>query len=292
MPPLLSGGLPSLFKSPAGQMTLIGVAVCVAGIALCGWAGMSKERELTDSVKKESVREFNFSLGLLVALVAGIASACINFAITNEEPISLLAFERGAAQHWKNSATMAIFLTTGGLTNIGWCLLLNVRNRTTSDYVDAKGASLPANYVLCLLAGLIAYSEFFFYGMAESQMGKYSFTNLPIHLAFIIVFSNFWGFLFAEWKGTSGRTRADRLGPGRARDLDGVHGIRESAQHGFGAGQPRRRDRVLCRGDEAEVCARVACLAPRLIGREGEALWNSHAEHRRRPRPPRGTTCR
>jgi len=208
LPPLVSGTLPTLLASPSGQMTLVGVAVCVAGIALCGWAGMSKERELPDTVKKESVREYNFVLGLTVALVAGVASACINFAITNDEPISRLAYDRGAPQLWKNGATMAIFLTAGGLTNIAWCLLLNFRNRTLHDYGNAHGASLAANYALCLLAGLIAYAEFFFYAIAESQMGKYSFTNLPIHLAFIIVFSNVWGFLFNEWKGTGIRTRS------------------------------------------------------------------------------------
>jgi L-rhamnose-H+ transport protein len=208
LPPLVSGTLPALIASRSGQMTLVGVAVCLAGIALCGWAGMSKERELPDTVKKESVREYNFVLGLSVALMAGIASACINFAITNDEPIALLAIDRGAKQLWKNGATMAMFLTAGGMTNIAWCLLLNVRNRTLRDYASAHGAPLSANYVLCVLAGLIAYSEFLFYGMAESQMGKYSFTNLPIHLAFIIVFSNVWGFLFNEWKGTGFRTRA------------------------------------------------------------------------------------
>jgi L-rhamnose-H+ transport protein len=35
-----------MFTQPAGQAVLAGIAVCLAGIAVCGWAGMSKEAEL------------------------------------------------------------------------------------------------------------------------------------------------------------------------------------------------------------------------------------------------------
>ena len=37
-------------------------------------------------------------------------------------------------------------------------------------------------------------------------MGKYDFSSCTIHMAFIIVFSNIWGLIFREWKGSSRRT--------------------------------------------------------------------------------------
>ena len=43
--------------------------------------------------------------------------------------------------------------------------------------------------------------------MGESQMGDFSFSSWPIHMAFIIVLSNVWGLVFREWKGTSRRTK-------------------------------------------------------------------------------------
>ena len=43
--------------------------------------------------------------------------------------------------------------------------------------------------------------------MGESQMGDYSFSSWPIHLAFVIALSNVWGLLLQEWKGTSARTK-------------------------------------------------------------------------------------
>jgi L-rhamnose-H+ transport protein len=45
-----------------------------------------------------------------------------------------------------------------------------------------------------------------FYGMGTTKMGRYNFSSWTIHMAFIIVFSNIWGLLFREWKGTSRRT--------------------------------------------------------------------------------------
>jgi high-affinity Fe2+/Pb2+ permease len=57
------------------------------------------------------------------------------------------------------------------------------------------------------LAGTVAYSEFFFYGLATPHMGKLSFTNLPVHVALCVVLGSLWGIVFGEWKGTSKRTR-------------------------------------------------------------------------------------
>jgi L-rhamnose-H+ transport protein len=45
-----------------------------------------------------------------------------------------------------------------------------------------------------------------FYGMGEPKMGKFDFAAWTVLMALIIVFSNIWGLIFREWKGTSWRT--------------------------------------------------------------------------------------
>jgi len=200
--------LNELLSSLSGQWTLAGLAVAVAGIALCAWAGLLKERDLTSAKLRESVSEFSLGKGLVVALLAGVMSSCVNFAITDTEPIALRAAALGTDPFWGNNVTMAVFLTAGAASNILWCLALNVAKGTTSDYVRTRDVPLVRNYLWCILAGMIAYSEFFFYGVAAPQMGRFSFTNLPIHLAMVIVFSNIWAIAFAEWKGTNCRTKA------------------------------------------------------------------------------------
>ena len=52
------------------------------------------------------------------------------------------------------------------------------------------------------LAGITWYLQFMFYGMGTTQMGAYDFASWSIHMAFIIIFSNMWGLILKEWKGS------------------------------------------------------------------------------------------
>ena len=59
--------------------------------------------------------------------------------------------------------------------------------------------------MLCMIAGVLWYFQFFFYGMGATQMGKYDFASWTLHMAFIIITSNAIGLLTNEWKGCSKR---------------------------------------------------------------------------------------
>jgi len=206
IPPIFKGEFPVLLSSASGLVTLAGVGVCLAGIAVCGKAGVSKERELSSEEKKAAIREFDFMKGVWVAIFAGIMSACMAFAIQAGKPIAKLAAETGTRELWQNTPVFIVILAGGFTTNFIWCAILNVRNKTARDYVNAGDASLAINYVLSALAGITWYLQFMFYGMGTTQMGRYDFSSWTIHMAFIIVFSNMWAILFHEWKGSSRRT--------------------------------------------------------------------------------------
>lgn len=206
VPPVFKHEFGSLLSATSGQVTLIGVLVCLVGIAVCGKAGLSKEGELSTDEKKASITEFSFVKGLWVAIFAGIMSACMAFAIDAGQPLSKLAADKGTPALWQNSPLFIVIFAGGFTTNFIWCVILNIRNRSAKDYVSSPGASLLANYVFAALAGIIWYCQFMFYGMGTTQMGHYGFSSWTIHMAFIIVFSNLWGLAFHEWKGTSKRT--------------------------------------------------------------------------------------
>ncbi len=206
IPPVFQGKIVAIARSLSGQVTLGGVVVCLAGIAVCGLAGVAKERELTTEAKQASIEEFNFVKGVWVAVFAGIMSACMAFAIAAGKPIAELAVARGVPALWQNTPVFVVILAGGFTTNFIWCTILNMRNRTADDYVNGKGGSLAANYFFSALAGTTWYMQFMFYGMGTTQMGAYDFSSWTIHMAFIIVFSNLWGLAFREWRGTSGKT--------------------------------------------------------------------------------------
>lgn len=203
IPPLVKFELPLMAVTHAGQVLLLGVLVCMAGIALCARAGLAKERELPEEKKRAVIGEFRFFKGLWVAIFAGIMSSCMAYGFQAAKPIADLAHQWGTADILKDIACLPVILAGGFTTNLVWCLLLGVRNRTARDYVAAPQRALLNNYVFSALAGVTWYLQFFFYSMGTTKMGKYDFSSWIIHMAFIIVFSNLWGLYFREWKGTS-----------------------------------------------------------------------------------------
>jgi L-rhamnose-H+ transport protein len=206
VPPLFTGGAAGLFLTFSGWIVLLGMMVCLAGIAVCGYAGILKERELTDEQKRQAIKEFALTKGVAVAVFAGIMSACMAFAISAGQPIAQAALSVGTPSLYQNNPVFIFAMGGGFTTNFIWCLILNIKNKSLGDYRKGPVGQSLLNYALAASGGVIWYLQFFFYGMGTTQMGKYDFASWTIHMAFIIVFSNFWGLAFHEWKGSSRRT--------------------------------------------------------------------------------------
>lgn len=198
--------------SGSGLILLIGVSVTIAGIAVIGYAGSLRAKNMSEEEKKAAVKDFALGRGLAVALLAGVMSACFNLGLQAGEPLVV----EGANELFKTlPATMMV--TLGGfLTNATYCLFQNVKNHTFADYANVK-VLLP-NVLLCALAGVLWYSQFFGLGMGKSFLA-----GSPVMLAFSwsilmalnVVFSNVWGIILREWKG-AGRTTAIVLVVGMA----------------------------------------------------------------------------
>ncbi|XWW48386.1 L-rhamnose/proton symporter RhaT [Fibrella sp. USSR17] len=202
VPPIYMGTIGQLASTVSGQFVLLGVAVCVLGIGICGLAGMMKEKHLTDEEKKAVITEFDIRKGLLVAIFSGVLSACFAFGQTAGQPIAELAVKHGTDPLFMNNATLVIILLGGLTTNAIWTIYLNIKNRTYTDYTN-HSVPIWTNIFFCALAGFTWYFQFFFYGMGDSQMGAYRFSGWTLHMAFIIAFSSFWGLYLNEWKGAN-----------------------------------------------------------------------------------------
>ena len=194
-----------MLSTEGGRMVLGGVLVCLAGIAICGWAGVMKEKELPEHEKRKSVAEFSLIKGLFVATISGILSACFNFGIEAGKPMAEVAVARGYNPLFQNNVTYVVLLWGGLTSNFVWCIILNLRNRTFRDYINTK-APLTTNYLFCALAGVTWFLQFFFYGMGESKLGNGA-SSWILHMAFIILVSNMWGVFLKEWKGVGKSTR-------------------------------------------------------------------------------------
>jgi L-rhamnose-H+ transport protein len=202
-----------LASSHWGQLVLAGIFICVIGIIICGRAGTLKERDLNKegAVANEN-KDYRFGMGIFVAIVSGVLSACFAFGIDAGADMANAANAAWReANHitdsanflYKNNVTYIVILWGGLTTNFIWCMILNARNKTFGNYTDSK-TPLLKNYIFSALAGTTWFLQFFFYGMGESKLGNGA-SSWILHMAFIILVANMWGIVLKEWKTVSNK---------------------------------------------------------------------------------------
>ncbi len=189
---------------PGGQLVLIGVLVCLIGIAISGTAGWRKEKELSPEQTQASVQEFSLIKGLIIATISGILSSFFNFGIEAGKPMAEEAVKAGFNPLFQNNVTFVVILWGGLTTNIVWTTILNLKNKTYGNFVDLKKPLLN-NYFFAALAGTTWFLQFFFYGMGESKLGNGA-SSWILHMSTIILTANMWGLYNKEWKGVSAKT--------------------------------------------------------------------------------------
>jgi len=239
MPPIFSGVFVSqVLGSTSGRVILLGIFVCLLGIAVAGLAGIYKERAMSPEQQRATIKEFDLRKGLLVATLSGVMSGCFAYGLAAGNPIKSLTLQHGTPTLWQGLPGLVVVLIGGFTTNFLWCLGLNIRNQSGYQYfsptarktavpydetivetaIDAPSRELVehipgsirnapqsvpmlANYLLCMLAGTTWYFQFFFYTMGETQLGRFGFSSWTLHMASITIFSTIWGLGLKEWKG-------------------------------------------------------------------------------------------
>lgn len=197
-----------MISSNWGLTVLGGLLLCIIGIVVSGKAGVMKEKEM-----KAVSAEYKFALGMTVAIVSGILSACFNFGLEAGQSLANAANAVWVASHpgegeflYRNNVVYVVLLWGGLTTNFIWCMVLNFRNKTFGDYTN-RYTPLLKNYLFSALAGTMWFLQFFFYGMGESKLGNGA-SSWILHMAFIILIANVWGLVLREWKGVGKKTNA------------------------------------------------------------------------------------
>ncbi len=208
IPALLAGR--NLFEGE-GLILLIGVSVAIAGIAVIGFAGSLRAKNMTEEQKKAAVKDFALGKGLLVALLAGVMSACFSLGLDAAEPIRLAALELGSDALYAGLPAILLITFGGFLTNAVYCLYQNVKNKTLTDYTKVSGKVLANNLLFTALAGILWYSQFFGLTLGKSYFAEGSIMmafSWSILMSLNVTFSNVWGILLKEWKGVKSTTIA------------------------------------------------------------------------------------
>jgi L-rhamnose-H+ transport protein len=193
-----------MLSHTGGQLVLIGVVICLAGIAIMGKSGMMKEREIAGNGSRPADQEFSIVKGLIIAVISGVLSSFFNFGIEAGKPMAEAAVAAGFNPLFQNNVTFVVLLWGGLTTNLVWTTILNLKNRTYGNFVD-KRTPLVRNYLFSALAGTMWFMQFFFYGMGESKLGNGA-SSWILHMSTIILTANMWGVYRKEWKSVSPRT--------------------------------------------------------------------------------------
>lgn len=201
-----------LFSSSWGQLVLVGLLLCIVGIIICGKAGTMKDKDLSGAKVDASGSEYKIKLGLILAVISGVLSACFSFGIEAGASMGEVANNVWKAANpgqgeflFRNNVIFVVILWGGLTTNLIWCMILNARNKSFGDYTNKK-TPLLKNYLFCALAGTTWFLQFFFYGMGESKMGNGA-SSWILHMSFIILVANMWGIISKEWNGVRKKTR-------------------------------------------------------------------------------------
>jgi L-rhamnose-H+ transport protein len=194
-----------MLASSGGQLVLLGVLVCLIGIAICGKAGMMKEGELSEEQQKASVSEFSLVKGLIIAVISGILSSFMNFGIEAGQPMANVAVAHGCNPLFQTNVSYVVILWGGLTTNLIWTTILSIKNKSYGDFTN-KSTPITNNLIFSAMAGTMWFMQFFFYGMGASKLGNGA-SSWILHMSTIILTANMWGIYRKEWTGVSPKTK-------------------------------------------------------------------------------------
>ena len=203
IPPLVHGQAAELVTTRGGQLTLLGIVVALCGIVTVSIAGHRKELALGSEV-----REFDVKKGLLLAVMCGIFSSGMSFAIDAAKPIQAAALSLGVNPLYSALPSYVIIMGGGGLVNFAYCFIRLAFKKDLSLKADLAlpAATLFKNGTLAATGGIMWYLQFFFYAWgAASIPAGFAYVNWMLHMSGYVLFGGIVGLALGEWAGVGSK---------------------------------------------------------------------------------------
>lgn len=204
VPPLMHGQYAALFMSRSGLWNLAGIVLALIGVAIVSYAGHLKERQL-----QGEIREFNLKLGLLLAVLCGIFSSGMSFAIDAARPMAAAAVAVGVHPLYSALPSYVLIMGGGAFINLSYCFLRLAFKRDLSLRADlAQPAStLAKNGSMAAAGGIMWYLQFFFFAWGAANIPvSLAYVNWMLHMSGYVLFGGIVGLALGEWKGAGNRS--------------------------------------------------------------------------------------
>lgn len=204
VPPLMHGQAATLFETRGGLINMAGVLVALIGVAIVSYAGHQKEEQL----KTGEPTEFNVFLGLGLAVMCGIFSSGMSFALDAAQPMQQAA-ERVGISHLYSTLPAYVFIMGGGaVVNLGYCFIRLAVVKKISlrrDLAEPRG-TLARNAMMAAAGGIMWYLQFFFYAWGQANIPqRLSYVNWMLHMSGYVLFGGIVGLALGEWAGVTRR---------------------------------------------------------------------------------------
>jgi L-rhamnose-H+ transport protein len=203
VPPLLDGQAAVLFTTRSGLFTMAGVLIAVIGVAIVSYAGHQKELELRGELK-----EFNLKLGLTLAVLCGIFSSGMSFAINAAKPMEAAALHLGVNPLYAALPSYVFIMGGGAVVNMSYCFirLAALKRISLRDDLSHDSGTLIKNAALAATGGVMWYLQFFFYAWGAANIPqRLSYVNWMLHMSGYVLFAGLVGLALGEWQGISSR---------------------------------------------------------------------------------------
>ena len=204
VPPFMHGQAAMLFTTRSGLYNMAGVLVALIGVAIVSYAGHQKEEQL----KATNSSEFNVLLGLGLAVMCGIFSSGMSFAMDAAGPI-MDAAEAVHVKHLYSALPAYVFIMGGGaIINMAYCFtrLALVKKISLKRDLAEPAPTLLKNGALAACGGIMWYLQFFFYAWGQSNIPvELKYVNWMLHMSGYVLFGGIVGLSLGEWAGVASR---------------------------------------------------------------------------------------
>ncbi|MGB6974014.1 MAG: L-rhamnose/proton symporter RhaT [Terracidiphilus sp.] len=203
VPPLMHGQAAMLFTTRSGLLTMAGVGVALVGVAIVSYAGHLKEKQ-----SGGEVAEFNLGLGLTLAVLCGIFSSGMSFAIDKAAPMATAARHAGVNPLYAALPAYVVIMGGGAVVNFAYCFfrLAKVKKLSLRADLAQPAPVLRRNAVLAAAGGIMWYLQFFFYAWGQANIpAQLGYVNWMLHMSIYVLCGGLVGLALGEWKSVGSR---------------------------------------------------------------------------------------
>lgn len=182
---------PEHFSMAQTVVAVGAIALMLAGVAVCSFAGKWKETQGT--------MNRSYSRGILICVLSGLLSSCGNLGFVFGAQVAHRAEGLGAPRHLAGNAVWVLLAIPLFLCNSGYAVWLLMRNGTASCY---RAAGSGRKILLGLSMGAMWMAGMSLYGMGARRMGGLGPSlGWAILMSVMVLVANLLGLAAGEWSG-------------------------------------------------------------------------------------------